>query len=87
MLKIEVLESKVSERRRNDKSYRVQKCAVFLPGEKYPRPFDLFLGKDAGAYPIGFYTLAPESFRVFADSLEFRPSLIAQQAARAAAAG
>lgn len=78
-LRIEILETTARERRSrspNGGTFRVQRAAVHgLPGSRYPREIDIPLGRDQAPYAIGTYVLSPESFRVFADMLEFRPIL------------
>lgn len=96
MLKIEVVEQKVQERPRRDRTkgtYRVQEAFLHKTGGKYPEAFDLPLGKDARgndapAWPPGVYELdADTAFKVFARRLEFWPSIKpARVAPRAATA-
>lgn len=94
-LKIEILEQVARERRsrsQNGGTFRVQRAAVHgLSGARYPREIDIPLRRDQAPYAVGTYVLSLESFRVFAEMLEFRPVLepasAAAQRPRPAAAG
>lgn len=45
-------------------SFKKQDAFVSLPGKKYPVEFQLTLDADQPPYPVGVYTLNPESLYV-----------------------
>ena len=75
-MKIEVLgpEQTVKGIKRDGGTWerREQKAAVFVDGEKYPKPFLMPLAQGQSAYPVGVYELTGD-FRVgdFERGLEF----------------
>lgn len=67
MLRIEVqgsVEQREVVSKAGDKFlFREQKAWLFLPGDKYPRPFRIRLS-DGQSYEPGMYQLSPASFSV-----------------------
>lgn len=76
MIKVEFTDDRSDLRQRVSKAgkpYQLQAGYVYLPNERYPVRFEIFVGED-GPYPPGNYTLRPESFYVGDFSrLEIRP--------------
>jgi hypothetical protein len=56
---------------------RSQQAVVFLPGRKYPLPFVLNLWDEQPAYPLGIYSMLPESVYVNSyGDLRITPKLV-----------
>ena len=69
--------SGVSKRTGNEYSIDEQAALMFKEGETYPDKIRISLKKGERPYPVGFYTLADESYTVSGfGTLEVRPVLV-----------
>ena len=83
MIKIDIKSTECTEKSGTAKgtgkrySFKEQQAWAHLPGEPYPSKIKLTLNDDEQPYPVGSYTLAPDSLYVGDfNALALKPRLI-----------
>lgn len=66
MIKIEVFpgDDHVQQRMAGTRTFYFQRAYLHRTGERFPLAFELPMKADAQAFPVGLYTLAPESLLI-----------------------
>lgn len=66
MIKIEVFngDDHVQQRMAGTKTFHFQRAYLHRTGERFPLSFELPMRADSSPYPVGVYTLAPESLLI-----------------------